>query len=81
MILPTKPKADPDAAKVAAFVSAIEAVKRETIRRGLGRGNGGHGGMPCPVTGCRGRVSFIVYVGNGHMMASCNQRGCLNVRE
>lgn len=68
-------------AKIDALVKAIEAIKKETIRRGLGKGRGGHGGMPCPVPGCKGRVAFIVYVGNGHLMASCNQSGCVNVRE
>lgn len=81
MQLPSKPKPDPDAAKVEAFIKAVEAIKTETIRRGFGKGNGGHGGMPCPVPGCRGRVAFIVYVMNGHMMASCSQRGCISVRE
>ena len=43
MQLPSKPRPDPDAAKVAALVKGIEAVKAETIRRGLGKGKGGHG--------------------------------------
>lgn len=81
MQLPSKPRPDPDAAKMVALVKAIETVKGETIRRGLGKGRGGHGGMPCPVPGCRGRVTFIVYTGNGHLMASCNQPHCLSVRE
>ena len=72
--------ADADA-KIDALVRTIEAIKKETIRRGLGKGKGGHGSMPCPSPGCKGWVRFIVYVNNGHMMASCSVKGCVNVRE
>jgi hypothetical protein len=81
MQLPTKQRPDPEGEKFTAMMKTAEAVKLHTILKGLGRGRGGHGDMPCPVPGCRGRVSFTVYTGNGHLMASCNQRGCLNVRE
>ncbi len=84
MQLPSKPKtplADEDKEKIARMILAIEAIKKETARRGLGKGKGGHGGMPCPVPGCRGRVAFIVYVFNGHLMASCSVKGCVQFRE
>ena len=81
MQLPTSKRPDPDAAKFEALARAVEAVKAETTRRGLGRGHGGHGRMPCPATDCRGLLTFIVYTTNGHVMASCSQRGCINIVE
>lgn len=60
---------------------ALIAVKEEAIRRGHGKGSGGHGVMPCPIVGCRGSVKFIVYVGTGKMMASCNKCVLVNIRE
>ncbi len=68
-------------ARIDALVSAIAKIKAEVARRGLGKGKGGHGGMPCTVPGCRGRIAFIVYTFNGHVMASCNVKGCVNLRE
>lgn len=81
MQLPTKPRPDPDKAKLESLARAVDAIKAESARRGLGKGNGGHGRMACPVTGCRGNLVYIVYSTNGHLMASCNQRGCVDIVE
>jgi hypothetical protein len=81
MILPTshhQPILDDET--VVALIEATKVVKERIALKGLGRGNGGHGEMPCPVANCRGRVAYIVYTTNGHMMATCSHRGCLNVR-
>lgn len=77
MKLPPKLTGAVDPAKLEAFGRGMVAVNEEIKRRGFGAGNGGHGGMPCPMPGCRGRVAFIAYI-NGMVMAACNQRGCLN---
>lgn len=77
MRLPSKPAPAIDPAKLEAFARGMAAVFAELKKRGLGAGKPGHGGMPCPLPGCRGRVAFIAYV-NGMVMAACNQRGCLN---
>lgn len=77
MKLPPKPTPAVDPARLEAFGRGMAAVHAEIKRRGLGAGSGGHGGMPCPMPGCRGRVAFIAYI-NGMVMAACNQRGCLN---
>ncbi len=62
------------------MVNAVDMVIAETMRRGLKKGKGGHGNMPCPIPKCKGRVSFIVYTFNGHVMAQCSVSGCLSVR-
>lgn len=80
MRLPPKPVNTIEPAKLESFGKGMVAVFEEIKRRGLGAGKGGHGGMPCPMPGCRGRVAFIAYI-NGMVMAACNQRGCLNKTE
>lgn len=77
MKLPPNPTPPIAPARLEAFAKGMAAVNEEIKRRGFGPGKAGHGGMPCPMPGCRGRVAFIAYV-TGMVMASCNQRGCLN---
>ena len=63
------------------IIKALEAVKTETKRRGLGLGKGGHGSMTCPMPNCQGNVTFIVSGTIGHLTARCSKYGCLNARE
>ena len=77
MKLPPRPAPAIDPVRLEAFARGMAEVFAELKKRGLGAGKGGHGGMPCPMPGCRGRVAFIAYV-NGMVMAACNKPGCLN---
>lgn len=63
------------------IIKALETVKSETKRRGLGIGKGGHGSMTCPMPNCLGNVTFIVSGTEGHLTARCSKYGCLNARE
>jgi hypothetical protein len=48
--------------------------------KGLGKGHGGQGEVPCPVSGCGGTISYAVNQYNGHMMGACS-KGCASWME
>ena len=58
----------------AAF-AAIRIAKADAKTRGLKRGNGGAGELPCPAQ-CGGTLHYTVAAYNGHMHAACSTKGC-----
>lgn len=59
---------------------AVPAAKLDAKEKGLGRGNGGRGSIPCPI--CKsGTLHYSVAGYNGHMHAKCTTDNCMSWME
>lgn len=56
-------------------IDAMGKVYDEVKSRGLGKGHGGKGDMPCPK--CGATLYFSVASFNGHVCGKCSTDGCL----
>ena len=54
---------------------AYAATSDDAKQRGLGRGNGGPGKIPCPI--CKGELHYYVSILNGHIWGRCMTDGCV----
>jgi hypothetical protein len=78
---PTREQVDADEAEMNRRLDqlrvAIPACREDAKSKGLGRGNGGYGSIPCPV--CKmGTLRYSVASYNGHMHGRCTTAGCMS---
>lgn len=66
--------------KMAAFLDALGALKKDAKEHSFGKGNAGRGYIVCP--SCKtGVIKYSVAGVNGHMWASCSTKGCIAFME
>jgi len=82
--LPTREEAEAEVEKhnksMARTLMAIGAAHEDAEKKGLKRGNGGVGSIPCPVC-TTGTLSYSVASVNGHMWGKCNTKNCISWME
>lgn len=82
-LLPTREKAEVAVAEVDAIIArtltAAALAKKDAAGKGLKRGNGGLGEIPCP--NCAGTVKYAISAVNGHMHAACSTKDCVAYME
>ncbi len=61
--------------KARRVLEALVAVHKDAAQRGLKKGAGGTGSLPCP-NQCGGTVAYSVNGSNGHTMGRCSTKGC-----
>lgn len=71
--------ADAQLGAMAVTTAARKAAKADAKEKGLGRGKGGAGSLPCPK--CPGRIRYTVASLNGHMWGCCTTKGCVSWME
>jgi len=81
---PTREEAEKDAdvwmARLNRTTLCVKAAHDDAKSKGLKRGSGGVGNMPCP-SGCGGTLRYSVASVNGHMHAACSTKGCVSWME
>lgn len=60
--------------------NARRAAHDDAKAKGLGKGHGGYGSIPCP-SGCGGTLRYSVASYNGHMHGKCSTQGCVSWME
>lgn len=79
--LPTREEAEADADKRMASIErtdrAFSAARQDADSRGLKKGHGGAGSLPCPACNA-GTLRYSVASYNGHMHGRCSTDGCVS---
>jgi len=67
-------------AKLAEFMHAVAETHRDADAKGLKKGHGGTGELPCPT--CEtGTIKYSVASVNGHIFGCCTTPGCVRWME
>lgn len=84
LVLPSREQAERLADKhevsMQKLTKCVNATHEHAKARGLGKGHGGTGDLPCP-TGCGGILHYSVAAYNGHIWANCSTPNCVRWME
>ena len=82
--LPTKEEAEAEIDEMdrasEKTLNAVKATHEDAIKKGLRKGHGGYGTLPCP-TGCGGMLEYSVSSYNGHIHGRCKTPHCVQWME